>query len=112
MTSFMVVIYILTVGDDDVLNGGAGIDALDLSNTSDAITLDLSTNWQGQISFTSLGTDTVSNFEGVIGGTNADSITGTDGSDVMGGWSGADTLIGGAGVDLLQYGTTTGSSRS
>ncbi|MDC1347362.1 Ig-like domain-containing protein, partial [Glaciecola sp.] len=95
-------------GDDDVLNGGAGIDALDLSNTSDAITLDLSTNWQGQISFTSLGTDTVSNFEGVIGGTNADSITGTDGSDVMGGWSGADTLIGGAGIDLLQYGTTTG----
>ena len=96
------------VGDDDVLNGGAGIDALDLSNTSDAITLDLSTNWQGQISFTRLGTDTVSNFEGVIGGTNADSITGTDGSDVMGGWSGEDTLIGGAGVDLLQYGTTTG----
>jgi Ca2+-binding RTX toxin-like protein len=72
---------------------------------SAAITLDLSTNWQGTVSFAGIGTDTIRNFEGVIGATAAynDSITGSSGNDVIGGGGGVDTLIGGDGIDTLSF---------
>ncbi|MFM7585157.1 MAG: hypothetical protein ACKO9F_20850, partial [Caldilinea sp.] len=58
---------------NDTLDGGAGLDVLDLTGVSQVITLDLSTSWQGIQTFTGLGTYTLSNFEGVIGGGSNDS---------------------------------------
>jgi Ca2+-binding RTX toxin-like protein len=65
----------------------------------------------GQV--TGLGTDTISQFENILGGIGNDKFTGTtggnrmeggNGSDQLNGLGGADTLIGGGGNDNLQGG--------
>jgi Ca2+-binding RTX toxin-like protein len=76
---------------------------------SQVITLDLSTSWQGIQTFTGLGTYTLSNFEGVIGGGSNDSITGSSGDDIIGGGLGNDTLAGGAGNDMLVVARSNGA---
>ena len=96
---------------NDTLDGGDGIDALDLSVTTDAVNIDLSTNWQGVISYTHIGTDTVRNFEGVIGGKAQDSIIGSDGDDIIGGGSQTDTLEGGLGNDILTFALDRGAAQ-
>jgi Ca2+-binding RTX toxin-like protein len=90
---------------NDSIDGGDGIDVLDFSGYTTAITLNLSTAWQSSVTYQ--GTDTVSNMEGVIGGTNNDSITGSSGNDVIGGFSGNDTLAGGLGIDTLSFDRTS-----
>jgi Ca2+-binding RTX toxin-like protein len=47
------------------------------------------------------GTDSITGFEGLIGGSGNDSILGTSGDDVIGGGNGNDTLIGGDGFDTV-----------
>jgi Ca2+-binding RTX toxin-like protein len=62
------------------------------------------------------GTDTITNFQGVIGTPFADSLTGSNqaetltggaGNDLIIGGGGRDTLDGGAGDDVILIGTTT-----
>ncbi len=102
-----------TTDGADKYDGGAGIDTIDFSASSKAITLTLS---DGTASF---GSDTITNIENIFGGSNADRLTGNtlanhlrgnggndrlegrDGNDLLDGGEGADALDGGDGNDHL-----------
>ena len=85
---------------NDTLNGGAGVDTLLFTGTAAVkVSLDITT---GQA--TGYGTDVISNFENVTGGSGADSLSGNAGANVLIGNGGADTLRGGAGADILTGG--------
>ena len=105
----------------DAYDGGDGIDTIDYSNvafTPGAVTIDLAT---GQTVVSGGNTETIANFERVVGsgggetiiGSNAanvldggagdDTIDGGDGNDVLIGGLGADSLTGGLGIDRAQY---------
>jgi predicted extracellular nuclease/Ca2+-binding RTX toxin-like protein len=100
-----------TTDGADKYDGGAGIDTMDFSASTQAIDLTLAngtTNFAG---------DTIVNVENVFGGSGDDVITGNsqanelrgnggndelngaDGNDLLDGGEGDDTLIGGAGID-------------
>ena len=109
---------IATVGDgNDIYIGGAGIDTYDLSGTTAAATVTWSTTTScrpAQRQSADTGTDTLTGFENVIGGSGNDVITGNAsdnvltggaGDDKLSGGGGNDTLIGGAGNDMLDGGT-------
>lgn len=84
----------------DVYDGQGGIDTLDGTNITAALTIDMvagtlrGNNTNGT-------TDTIRNFENVIGGSGNDVITGDAGDNVLHGGNGDDTLNGGAGNDTL-----------
>lgn len=113
-----------------VVNGGAGIDSIDLRLTDETVNLSLSLKHGG-------GGDigngvSVSGFErmwfhagsgddSLTGGALGDELYGNDGSDRLWGAGGADTISGGAGADRLNggdgddifsYGDVSGSSRT
>ena len=94
---------------DDSLNGGAGIDVLDMSDSTTAFSFTVADNTSIVSSITDavLGTDSIVNFEGIIGGSGADTLTGGTGSDIIGGGLGNDILDGGAGVDTLDFSYAT-----
>ena len=111
-------------GGNDILNGGAGTaDLWDLSDATAGITLSLVQSGVGtpvNLSAAGLGTDTYSNFEGVIGGNFNDTLTGSGSNDVIRGGGGNDTidgaggndiLVGGAGIDILTGGIGSDSFR-
>jgi Ca2+-binding RTX toxin-like protein len=80
----------------DVLDGGEGKDTLSFQTATAAISVDLAAGTaRGD------GTDTIRNFEIVVGSAYADHISGSDNADVLEGADGADILIGGAGADIL-----------
>ncbi|MDH4385502.1 MAG: hypothetical protein QE280_08655 [Caulobacter sp.] len=80
----------------DVLDGGEGKDTLSFQTATAAISVDLAAGTaRGD------GTDTIRNFEIVVGSAYADRISGSDNADVLEGADGADILIGGAGADIL-----------
>lgn len=85
-------------GGNNVLDGGGGINTLDYSHDPSGVTVDLSsgtaTNGYG-------GTDTISNFQNVIGSAYGDTITGDSNDNVLSGGAGNDILIGGGGNDVL-----------
>ncbi|KYC36852.1 hypothetical protein WA1_45155 [Scytonema hofmannii PCC 7110] len=90
---------------NDLLNGGVGIDTFILTggSTSSTVTIDIgSTSNQVQ----GIGSATVLNFEkfDVKGFAGSVNITGTIGNDVLYGGAGNDTLNGGAGNDALSGG--------
>ncbi len=114
--------------DDDVLRGAAGDNLLD--GRGGLNTLEYGTHWYGSIPTHGVvvnlgtgqatnpwdGTDTISNFQAVIGTPFADSLTGSTaaetltggaGNDTLIGSGGADSLSGGAGDDIILVGTTT-----
>lgn len=103
--------FVATLNDgSDRYTGGAGIDRYDLSGTTAAATVNLTS---GTASSAQTGTDTLATIENVTGGTGADTITGSSGvnvldggtgNDILLGMSGADTLLGGAGADRLTGG--------
>ncbi|WOF72519.1 putative Ig domain-containing protein [Parvibaculaceae bacterium PLY_AMNH_Bact1] len=78
----------------DIIDGGAGFDVVSYQDAQGGISFDLST-----LAVTGVDPDTLSNIEGVIGTTHADTITGTTGSDYLSGGGGADALGGGTGDD-------------
>lgn len=106
-------------GGDDTLRGGAGDDRLiggsdtdtaDYSDQAGNITASLAIA-TGQV--TGAGTDTLTGFENITGGSGNDSLTGDGnanrltggaGSDSLTGGNGNDTLVGGAGNDTLSGG--------
>ena len=92
-----------TTTDNDLLNGGGGIDRLSETNIT-AVTVTVS-NTQ----LTGLGTDTLSNFEELFlsgGGTTANTMnaTGFSGRVTLVGNGGNDVLTGGSGDDFLDGG--------
>ena len=88
---------------NDTLNGAGGNDLIDFSDATGAITFTL--NATPTFAAPGLGTDTYSNFEGVIGTNFTDNITGTIGADQLRGAGGNDTLSGLAGDDRIVGGT-------
>ncbi|MEK7344640.1 MAG: Ig-like domain-containing protein, partial [Pseudomonadota bacterium] len=85
---------------NDTLDGGSGVDLLDYSTDTSGVTVNLV---NGSTSSTTSGTDAISNFENVTGGTGNDSITGSDASNQIIGGGGVDTINAGAGDDWVLY---------
>ncbi len=83
---------------DDRLIGGSGTDIIDYSRLSGAISFNLAS---GTASGSGIGTDTLVDIEGAVGGSGADSVLGNAGNNLLSGNAGADTLDGGAGSDNL-----------
>jgi hypothetical protein len=103
----------------DVIDGGAGVDALtvnfaailggisvDLSSATDQITaMDGSSNTAVQKGFESVDLSTFTGFGAVIkGSTAANTITGTPVADNISGGAGGDTVTGGQGADVITLG--------
>lgn len=105
---------------DDTLDGGDGSDTVDYATADTGLSVDLAA---GTVSAGSLGNDTLSNIENIIGsdhndtlagsaadnilegGAGNDSLTGGDGADVLSGGAGDDTAEGGTGDDVYVFGT-------
>jgi Ca2+-binding RTX toxin-like protein len=101
-------------GGNDTLDGGAGTgDVLDYSRAMTDITLSVaSISTATPFSYTVMNgfkTDQLSNFEGIISGSGADSLTGDGQANVLTGNAGNDTLLGGDGNDTLSGGTGSDS---
>ncbi|MBN7756650.1 cadherin-like domain-containing protein [Nitratireductor aquimarinus] len=93
--------------DDDVYDGGEGDDTLDYSATSEGVIVDLAA---GTVFGRETGSDSVTGFEVVRGGSGdddlagsseAESLYGYEGADVLADGDGEDTLHGGAGDDVI-----------
>ncbi|MCM2343329.1 MAG: type I secretion C-terminal target domain-containing protein [Alphaproteobacteria bacterium] len=82
---------------NDTLQGGAGIDTLVYTQATSAVTANLLT---GSVTG-GAGSDTISQFENVLGSSYNDTITGDDGDNILSGNAGSDTLNGGLGSDTL-----------
>jgi Ca2+-binding RTX toxin-like protein len=85
----------------NVLNGLGGIDTISYYASAQGVTVDLSagTGISGGV------TDTLLNFENVIGSAFADIVAGDGGVNVLNGLGGADTLTGGGGFDFFEFWT-------
>ena len=106
---------------DDSLNGGDGTDVADFSGLTSAVRANLAT---GKASGPA-GNDTLSNLEGLTGGSGNDLLIGNDsantlignggddnlsgagGDDVLSGGYGKDLLVGGSGNDTVSYASTS-----
>lgn len=98
---------------DDVVDGGGGTDTINYS-LSEAVDVDLeagtaSVNGAGGGAL-AIGSDTLTNFEDVVGSGYDDIISGTDQANSMSGGAGDDVLMGRGGVDALDGGTGTNTA--
>ncbi|WP_409433212.1 calcium-binding protein [Litorimonas sp. RW-G-Af-16] len=82
----------------ETFDGGADIDTLRMADTTDNVTINLATE-----TFTGFfgETDTILNFENVVGGDGNDTITGNDLGNILQGRAGEDEIFGGAGDDQI-----------
>jgi Ca2+-binding RTX toxin-like protein len=87
-------------GGDDYLYGGSGIDTVSYVGAGAAVTVDLGKG----LASGGAGSDTVNEFENVVGSLFADRLTGNAGDNLLQGGSGADTLEGALGNDTLNGG--------
>ena len=87
----------------DTLIGGNGTDTADYSGAADALTVSLAV-LTGQLVSASLGTDTLSGIENLLGGLFADNFSGDAGYNGLTGGGGNDTLVGNDGFDTLDGG--------
>jgi Ca2+-binding RTX toxin-like protein len=83
-------------GNDDY-GGGIGVDTVDYSATTAALTIALGLGAQS----TETGTDTLTSIENAIGGSGNDLISGNLYANGLDGGAGNDTLLGFAGNDIL-----------
>lgn len=95
-------------GGDD-LDGGDDTDTLSYAGSSSAVTVDISGN---TASGGDAASDTISNFENIIGSSYADSLTGTANANSITGGAGDDTLLGGGGADTLDGGANDSDTLS
>ena len=86
--------------NDDIVNGGKGIDTYDASAAVGFLTVNLTTHTTAG----DVGTDTVNAFENVIGGDGGCSLTGSSAANSLIGGSDNDNLLGGGGRDILTGG--------
>ncbi len=97
-------------GNTNVIEGGAGDDTLDGAGGTDTISYESATagiaislavataqNTGGA------GTDTISNFERIVGSAYNDTLTGSSTTNMIEGGAGNDTMDGGGGTDTLTY---------
>lgn len=92
---------------NDVLDGGDGIDTADYSAETEGVTIDLAA---GKANGASIGRDTLSNIEIVVGGSGNDVLIGDGKANVLSGGAGddrlvvsdGDTAVGGDGDDLIE----------
>ena len=92
-------------GGNDTLDGRGGSgDLLDLSDATAGFTINFSQGVGQTITAAGIGTDTYSNFEGVIGSGFADTINGSTGNDILRGNGGNDVINGGDGNDRITGG--------
>ncbi|MBR0850306.1 cadherin-like domain-containing protein [Bradyrhizobium diazoefficiens] len=88
-------------GVNDSYDGGAGIDTIDYSATTGPISVNLGSNVAGGVE---IGTDSVFNFENIIGGNGGDSLFGSSANNTITGGTGNDNIVGGGGSDILNGG--------
>ncbi|HUT48382.1 MAG TPA: Ig-like domain-containing protein, partial [Alphaproteobacteria bacterium] len=88
----------------DTLDGGVGIDTLSYAASAAGVTVDLGA---GTASGGDAASDTISNFENIIGSANADDLTGDAGANILVGAAGADTLDGAGDSDTASYAAST-----
>ncbi|MFA7275357.1 MAG: calcium-binding protein [Pseudobdellovibrionaceae bacterium] len=84
---------------NDTLNGGTGTDTLSYAGATAAITLSLATATAQSTG--GAGSDTVSNFENLLGSGYNDTLTGDANANTINGGLGNDTIQGGLGNDIL-----------
>ncbi len=88
-------------GGNDILNGQGGIDTVSYAGATAQITVSLASlavqNTGGA------GSDSLQNFENIIGSAHNDTLTGDGGANTLAGGSGADSLDGGEGNDTASY---------
>jgi Ca2+-binding RTX toxin-like protein len=96
---------------DNTLYGGDGTDVVSFAGGSTALDIDMST-WSSTAPTTLNnsfgGTDTIEDFEGVIGGTGNDRIAGNGDDNILEGGAGSDTLTGRNGSDIASYAGNAG----
>ena len=85
---------------DDTMTGGAGFDRLDYGLAAAGVMVNLLT---GTAQDGDGGTDSVSDFEGLVGSAFADTLIGDDDGGLFFGDAGADTIVGGLGEDGITY---------
>ena len=84
----------------DVLDGGDGTNALYLTNLASGVLVQLNGSSSGTAIWGTT-TDTLSNFEIVVGGSGNNTLIADNFTDSLYGGAGNDTLVAGLGVDLL-----------
>jgi Ca2+-binding RTX toxin-like protein len=82
--------------DDNVLEGGAGLDTVSFAGSNAAVDVNLKKG-----TATGQGTDELIGFEDVDGSRKKDVIRGDAGANVLDGGAGADELYGGNGADVV-----------
>ncbi|MGE3245901.1 MAG: M10 family metallopeptidase C-terminal domain-containing protein [Beijerinckiaceae bacterium] len=103
-------------GFADVLDGGAGVDTVDYSESGAGVnvTLDRTTTFatvygvftrtaDGSVTVNGVTEDVLRNIENVTGSAFNDTITGNEKNNVIDGGFGADIINGGAGSDTIDY---------
>lgn len=86
---------------NDTINAGAGIDTITYLTAAAAVTVNLSN--VGINATGGAGSDTLTNFENIIGSNFADTLTGDGGANMIEGGLGNDIIDGGTGVDTVSY---------
>ena len=92
-------------GGDDTLDGGVGFDTASYASAASGVTVSLAKT--GAQATGGAGTDTLANFEALLGSAFADTLTGNAGANTLSGSGGNDTLTGGGGADQLVGGAGT-----
>ncbi|MBP7001420.1 calcium-binding protein [Amaricoccus sp.] len=92
---------IVASNGNDTISGGAGTDELSYERTAQVVNVDLAITAPQATG--GGGTDTISGFENLTGGTNSDTLRGTTGANVIRGLAGNDIIDGRGGSDTASY---------
>ena len=90
---------------NDVMNASTGTDTLSYWNATAAVTVSLALT-TAQVTG-GAGTDTILNFENLLGSAFNDTLTGSTANNLIEGGAGNDIMNGGAGVDTASYSAAT-----
>ena len=90
-------------GGNDTINGGSGFDYAMYTAATAGVNVNLSPGTPTATGDASVGTDTLTSIEGVVGSDFSDTITGGAGNEKLQGRMGNDVLDGGAGTDWVYY---------
>jgi Ca2+-binding RTX toxin-like protein len=88
-------------GGADTLDGGTGVNTVSFAAAGSGVTVRLAL--QGSAQATGVGSQTLTNFQNLIGSAYADNLTGDSGANVIDGGGGNDTLNGGGGVNTVSF---------
>ena len=91
----------------DVIDGGGGRDVADFSDKTTAVTATLNNGATVTVNVNGVGEDKITNVEGLIGGSAADTLTGDTLTNFFRGGAGNDNLEGGDARDTADYSDKT-----